>query len=192
MDRPARGSLLDHFSALEDPRQQAKVLHLLPEIILLLLCGTLAGADDFVEIALWGGEHLAFLRRLLPYRHGIPSHDTLGEVVAALDPELFKSCFASWVEGLREAEPDLIAIDGKTSRRTHARGRGREPLHLVSAWASRQRLVLGQEAVGGKSNEIAAIPLLLERLAPRGAPVTNHSIGAPNAHPPAPPRRGGG
>jgi hypothetical protein len=74
MDRPANGPLLDHFSALEDSRQQAKVLHPLPEIILLLLCGTLAGADDFVEIALWGGEHLAFLRRFLPYRHGIPSH----------------------------------------------------------------------------------------------------------------------
>jgi predicted transposase YbfD/YdcC len=178
MDRPAGLALLDHFSALKDPRQQAKVLHLLPEIILLLLCGTLAGADDFVEIALWGEEHLAFLRRFLPYRHGIPSHDTLGAVIAALDPELFKTCFMSWVEGLRAAEPDLIAIDGKTSRRTHARSKGRDPLHLVSAWATRQRLVLGQEAVGGKSNEIAAIPLLLERLALEGALVTIDAIGA--------------
>jgi predicted transposase YbfD/YdcC len=178
MDRPAGLALLDHFSALEDPRQQAKVLHLLPEIILLLLCGTLAGADDFVEIALWGEEHLAFLRRFLPYRHGIPSHDTLGAVIAALDPELFQACFTGWVEGLRAAEPDLIAIDGKTSRRTHARSKGRDPLHLVSAWATRQRLVLGQEAVGGKSNEIAAIPLLLERLALEGALVTIDAIGA--------------
>ena len=178
MDRPAGLALLDHFSALEDPRQQAKVLHLLPEIILLLLCGTLAGADDFVEIALWGEEHLAFLRRFLPYRHGIPSHDTLGAVIAALDPELFQACFTGWVEGLRAAEPDLIAIDGKTSRRTHARSKGRDPLHLVSAWATRQRLVLGQEAVGGKSNEIAAIPLLLERLALEGALVTIAAIGA--------------
>src|SRR3954464_6729263 len=77
MDRPASGPLLDHFSALKDSRQQAKVLHPLPEIILLLLCGTLAGADDFVEIALWGGEHLAFLRHFLPYRPGLPSRDTL-------------------------------------------------------------------------------------------------------------------
>src|SRR5436305_362408 len=83
---------------------------------------------------------------------GVPSHDTLGEVIAALDPELFKGCFTACVEGLREAEPDLVAIDGKTSRRTHDRGKGREPLRLVSAWASRQRLVLGREAVGGKSN----------------------------------------
>ena len=191
MDRPASGPLLDHFSALKDSRQQAKVLHPLPEIILLLLCGTLAGADDFVEIALWGGEHLAFLRRFLPYRYGIPSHDTLGEVVAALDPELFKGCFTRRVEGLREAEPDLVAVDGKTSRRTHARGKGRDPLHLVSAWAARQRLVLGQEAVAGKSNEIAAIPLLLERLALEGALVTIDAIGTQSAIAETILRRGG-
>ena len=177
MDRPASTSLLDHFAALEDPRQTAKVLYPLPEILLLLLGATLAGADDFIEMELWGNEQLAFLRRLLPYRHGIPSHDTLGEVVAALDPALFKACFMSWVERLRETEPDLIAIDGKTSRRSHARSKGREPLHLVSAWASRQRLVLGQEAVSGKSNEITAIPLLLERLALKGGLVTIDAIG---------------
>ena len=91
MDRPASTSLLDHFAALEDPRQTAKVLYPLPEILLLLLGATLAGADDFIEMELWGNEQLAFLRRLLPYRHGIPSHDTLGEVVAALDPALFKA-----------------------------------------------------------------------------------------------------
>jgi predicted transposase YbfD/YdcC len=100
--------------------------------------------------------------------------------LAALDPALFKACFVRWVEGLREAEPDLVAIDGKTSRRSHARGKGREPLHLVSAWASRQRLVLGQEAVAGKSNEITAIPLLLERLALHGALVTIDAIGTQN------------
>jgi predicted transposase YbfD/YdcC len=181
MDRPAGTALLDHFAVLEDPRQAAKVLHPLPEILLLLLGATLAGADDFVEIEMWGEEHLAFLRRFLPYRHGIPSHDTLGEVVAALDPELFKACFTSWVEGLREAAPDLVAIDGKTSRRTHARGKGRAPLHLISAWATRQRLVLGQEAVAGKSNEIAAIPRLLERLALAGALVTIDAVGTQSA-----------
>jgi predicted transposase YbfD/YdcC len=178
MDRTAGTSLLEHFAALEDPRQTAKVLYPLPEILLLLLAGTLAGADDFSEMELWGNEQLAFLRRLLPYQHGIPSHDTLGEVVAALDPALFKACFVSWVEGLRETAPDIVAIDGKTSRRSHARSKGREPLHLVSAWASRQRLVLGQETVSGKSNEITAIPLLLERLALDGALVTLDAIGA--------------
>jgi predicted transposase YbfD/YdcC len=181
MDRPTGTALLDHFATLEDPRQVAKVLYPLPEILLLLLCATLAGADDVAEIAVWGEENLAFLRRFLPCEHGIPSHDTLGGVIAALDPEAFKACFAAWVEGLREAEPDVVAVDGKTSRRTHARGKGREPLHLVSAWASRQRLVLGQEAVGGKSNEITAIPLLLERLALTGALVTIDAIGTQDA-----------
>ena len=186
MDQAVRGSVLDRFSALDDPRQAAKVLYPLPEIIVLLLCATLAGADDFVEMTLWGARNLAFLRRLRPYAHGIPSHDTLGEVIRALDPDLFKNCFASWVEGLRTSEPDMltpdvIAIDGKTSRRTHARKTGREPLHLVSAWASRQRLVLGQEAVAGKSNEIVAIPLLLERLALSGALVTIDAIGTQSA-----------
>jgi hypothetical protein len=133
MDRTAGTSLLEHFAALEDPRQTAKVLCPLPEFLLLLLAGTLAGADDFSEMELWGNEQLAFLRRLLPYQHGIPGHDTLGEVVAALDPALFKACFVSWVEGLRETAPDIVAIDGKTSGRRHARSRGHEPLHLVSA-----------------------------------------------------------
>ncbi len=177
MNRPADTSLLDRFAALEDPRQTAKVLYPVPEILLLLLSATLAGADDFVEMELWGKEQLSFLRRFLPYEHAIPSHDTLREVVAALDPALFKACFTSWVEGLREAEPDIVAIDGKTSRRTHARSKGRDPLHLVSAWATRQRLVLGQEAVSDKSNEITAIPLLLERLALTGALVTLDAIG---------------
>jgi predicted transposase YbfD/YdcC len=181
METTAGKALLDHFSALEDPRQQAKVLYPLPEIMLLLLCATLAGADDFVEMRLWGTRNLGFLRRFCRYAHGIPSHDTLGEVIRAIDPALFKACFTSWVEGLRESEPDIIAIDGKTSRRTHARTRGREPLHLVSAWASRQRLVLGQEAVADKSNEIVAIPLLLERLALSGALVTIDAMGTQRA-----------
>jgi predicted transposase YbfD/YdcC len=180
MEQPTPPALIDHFSALEDPRQQAKVLYPLPEIVLLLLCATLAGADDFVETQLWGEENLEFLRRFLAYEHGVPSHDTLGEVIRVLDPETFKSCFTSWVEGLREDAPDIVAVDGKTSRRTHARRHGREPLHLVSAWASRQRLVLGQQAVAGKSNEIVAIPLLLERLALRGALVSIDAIGTQN------------
>ena len=176
-DTAAGISLLDHFSALKDPRQAWKVVYPLPEILLLVLAATLAGADDFVEVRLWGRQHLVFLRRFLPFQRGIPSHDTLGDVLNALDPELFKRCFVAWVEGLRETEPDVVAIDGKTSRRCHARSKGRDPLHLVSARASRQRLVLGQEAVAGKSNEITAIPRLLERLELAGALVTIDAIG---------------
>jgi hypothetical protein len=177
MEQPAPPSFLAHFAALRDPRQTAKVLYPLPEILLLLLCATVVGADDFVEISLWGAEHLSFLRRFLPFRRDIPSHDTLCEVIAALDPALFKSCFLAWVEDLRAREPDMIALDGKTSRRSHARSKGRGPLHTVSAWATRQRLVLGQEAVTEKSNEITAIPLLLQRLELTGALITIDAMG---------------
>jgi predicted transposase YbfD/YdcC len=177
MEQPAQTSFLSHFAALRDPRQTAKVLYPLPEVLLLLLCATIAGADDFVEISLWGTEHQSFLRRFLPFHHGTPSHDTLCEVIAALDPALFKACFLAWVEQLRAREPEVIAVDGKTSRRSHARTKGRGPLHTVSAWATRQRLVLGQEAVAAKSNEITAIPLLLQRLELNGALVTIDAIG---------------
>jgi predicted transposase YbfD/YdcC len=170
-------SLLDHFSALRDPREGWRVLYPLPEILLLVLCATLSGMEDFVEIRLWGEQRIDFLRRLLPFDRGLPAHDTLNDVVNALDAELFKTLFANWAGSLREAAPDLIAIDGKTSRRSHARAKGREPLHLVSAWAARQRLVLGQEAVDRKSNEIVAIPLLLERLELAGALVTIDAMG---------------
>jgi predicted transposase YbfD/YdcC len=174
---PRSGAILDHFSALTDPRQRWRVLYPLPEIMLLVLCATVSGMEDFVEIRLWGKERLDFLRRFLPYERGIPAHDTLNDVINGLDAELFKTCFSNWVETLREHDPDIIAIDGKTSRRTHARRKGREPLHLVSAWAARQRLVLGQEAIDDKSNEITAIPLLLERLELRGALVTIDAMG---------------
>jgi predicted transposase YbfD/YdcC len=171
---------------LEDPRQGWKVLYPLDEVLLLVLCGVLSGADDFVEIAAWGRLRLSFLRRLRPYRHGVPSHDTLNDVFNMLDAERFQGCFIAWVAGLREpgaagAGPEVIALDGKTSRRTGDRLRGREPLHLVSAWASRQRLVLGQEAVAGASNEIEAIPALLEKLALEGALVTIDAIGCQRA-----------
>ena len=176
-------SLMDRFSALEDPRQSWKVLFPLPEVLLLVLCGTLAGAEDFVEIRRWGQMHGDFLRRLLPFKAGIPSHDTLNDVLNAIDGTLFAQCFTAWVEGLRApvsasaATPEVVAIDGKTSRRTHDRGKDRGPLHMVSAWASGQRLVLGQQACQAKSNEITAIPLLLERLALTGALVTIDAMG---------------
>jgi predicted transposase YbfD/YdcC len=177
MGAAARKSLIDHFAALEDPRQSWKVVYPLDEILLLVLCATLAAAEDFVEVRRWGTVNQEFLRRFLPYGDGIPSHDTLNDTINALDGDLFATCFSAWVEGLCEAEPDIVAIDGKTSRRTHDRAKERNPLHLVSAWASRQRLVLGQQACEAKSNEITAIPLLLDRLALAGALVTIDAIG---------------
>jgi len=134
-------SLLNQSAALQDPRQSWKVLFPLPGVLLLVLRGTLAGAKDFIEIRRWGQMHSDFLRCLLPYKAGVPSHDTLNDVMNAIDGVLFAQCFTAWVEDLREpaaapvAAPEVIAIDGKTSRRSHDRSRDREPLHMVSAWA---------------------------------------------------------
>ena len=142
---PSRPPLLEHFAGLVDPRQSAKVMFPLEEIVLLVVCATLAGADDNVEVGDWGRLHLDFLRGFLPFRDDIPSHDTLCDVLNAIDPEVFARCFGDWIAGLRDGAPDVIAVDGKTSRRTHDRAKDRKPLHLVSAWATRQRLVLGQQ-----------------------------------------------
>ena len=176
-ETPPRIALLVHFAPLPDPRQSAKIMYPLEEIVLLVVSAIIAGADDLVEVREWGLEHLDFLRKYLPFRDDIPSHDTLADVLNALDPELFAQCFTDWVADLREAAPDVIAIDGKTSRRTHDRGKDRKPLHLVSAFATRQRLVLGQQATAEKSNEITAIPLLLDRLLLTGAIVTIDAMG---------------
>lgn len=171
----AVASLLGHFSALGDPRQSWKVVYPLPEILLVVLCGTLAGAQNIVEIRQWAGHKLAFLRGFLPFARGVPSHDTLCDVLNAFDAATFSACFTAWVASLADTAPEIVAIDGKTSRRAH--GVDAHPLHLVSAWASRQRLVLGQQATAVKSNEIIAIPLLLERLELTGALVTIDAMG---------------
>jgi hypothetical protein len=120
--------LLAHFSALEDPRQSGKVLYRLPEILLVVLYGTLSGCDDFVEMALWGREHLSFLRGFERFARGIASHDALNDVIRALDPALFEDCFVSWINNLRGVAgaeeivvPETIAIDGKTMRRSGGR-----------------------------------------------------------------------
>jgi predicted transposase YbfD/YdcC len=177
MSVPVGVGLLDHFAALSDPRKRAKVLYPLPNILLLALSATIARADDFVETTLWGAELLTFFRRFYRYDSGIPSHDTLCDVFAALDPELFKSCFLAWVNGLPDADLDVIAIAGTTSRRSYDRRKGHNPSHLVSAWAARQRIVIGQQATEEKSNEITAIPLWLKHLALKGALVTMDARG---------------
>ena len=112
MDHPPETtSLLHHFAALNDPRQRVKVFYPLPEIVLLVLCATIVGADDFVEINHWGKIHIAFLRRFLPYKHGIPSHDVLNDLMNALNPKLFSECFITWVSSLRDSDPDIVAVD---------------------------------------------------------------------------------
>lgn len=158
-------ALLDHFSTIEDPREAWRVAHPLPEVLLLVVCGTIADCDDYEGIAAWGKAHLEFLQRFLPYHHGVPGARWLTLLMNRIDPALFSAAFTAWV---RETWPDqggLIAIDGKTSRRSHDRGADKAPLHLVSAFATTSRLVLGQQAVADKTNETTAIPVLLERLA---------------------------
>ena len=162
-------ALLDHLSVIEDPREAWRVAHPLPEVLLLVVCGTIADCDDYETIAAWGKQRLEFLRRFLPYHHGVPGARWLTLLMNRIDPGLFSACFSAWVREVWPDRPDLIAIDGKTARRSHNRSIGRGPLHLVSAFATSARLVLGQEAVDEKSTETSAIPLLLERLAAGGA-----------------------
>lgn len=163
------GALLKHFSVIEDPREAWRVAHPLAEILFLVVCGTIADCDHYETIAAWGEQRLDFLRRFLPYHHGVPGARWLTLLMNRIDPSLFQACFTAWVREVWPQRPELIAIDGKTSRRSHNRGKGMAPLHLVSAFATTSRLVLGQEAVSGKSNELTAIPALLERLAEAGA-----------------------
>ncbi len=167
--KPRLANLLDHFSVIEDPREQWRVAHPLPEVLLLVVSATIASCDDFDDIAAWGEAHLGFLRRFLPFYHGVPGGRWLNILMNRIDPDLFSACFTSWACELRGDAPALIALDGKTSRRSHDRAAGKAALHLVSAFATAERLVLGQEAVTEKSNEITAIPLLLDRLAEAGA-----------------------
>lgn len=166
---------LDHFAALSDPRQLIKVIYPLDEILLLSLLAVLAGAETFTAIAQFGRDKLDLLRRFRPFVNGTPDHDRLGEVFAALDAGQFQKCFVSWVAALTGIPADVIAVDGKTSRRSSKKGA--KPIHMVSAFAARQRLVLGQVKVAEKSNEIVAIPKLLDMLAIEGAIVTIDAMG---------------
>lgn len=168
---------LEHFRLLPDPRQRGKVVYPLDEVLLLCLLAVLAGAESFVEIARFGTKKLDLLRRFRPFADGTPSHDQLGDIFASLDAEQFQKCFVAWVASLTGAAPDVVAIDGKTVRRSHQRSKGKAAIHMVSAFAARQRLVLGQVKVAEKANEIVAIPRLLEMLELEGAIVTIDAMG---------------
>jgi predicted transposase YbfD/YdcC len=168
---------LSHFNDLPDPRQSGKVTYPLAEVLLLALLAVLAGAESFVDIARFGEKKLDLLRRFRPFRDGTPSHDHLGDIFATLDAEQFQRCFVAWVAALTGAPAGVIAIDGKSSRRSYQKKGGKAPIHMVSAFAARQRLVLGQVKVAEKSNEIIAIPKLLEMLAIEGAIVTIDAMG---------------
>jgi len=171
---------LNHFNDLPDPRQRGKVMYPLEEVLLLALLAVLAGAESFVEIARFGEKKLDLLRRFRPFRDGTPSHDHLGDIFAALDAEQFQRCFVAWVAALTGVPVGVVAIDGKTVRRSGGKA-GKGAIHMVSAFAAGQRLVLGQVKVAEKSNEIVAIPKLLDLLAIEGAIVTIEAMGCQRA-----------
>jgi predicted transposase YbfD/YdcC len=168
---------LSHFSDLPDARQAGKVVYPLNEVLLLALLGVLAGAESFTDIARFGEKKLALLRRFLPFTDGTPPHDTLGDIFATLDAGAFQRRFVDWVAALTKTPVEVIAIDGKTLRRSGGKASSKAPVHMVSAFAARQRLVLAQTKVDAKSNEIVAIPALLDMMAIEGAVVTIDAMG---------------
>jgi predicted transposase YbfD/YdcC len=160
--------LLQHFSKLEDEREPWRIVYPLKEVLLLVTCATIASCDDFDDIVAWGEHHLHFLRHFSEFHHGIPCERWLRSLVNRIDPTLFGRCFTSWVRSLWPDRHDFIAIDGKTARRTHDRRKGLKALHTLSAYASTARLTLAQTCVAEKTNEITAIPDLLDELAENG------------------------
>jgi predicted transposase YbfD/YdcC len=173
--------LLKHFSALSDQRESWRVMYPLAEVMLLLTCATVCSCDDFDEIVAWGNSHLSFLRRFSEFHFGIPGQRWLRDLVNRVDPILFGRCFENWIGELWPERHDLIAIDGKTSRRTHDKRNGLKALHTLSAYATNARLTLAQLSVPEKTNEITAIPELLDHLADarqlQGALVTIDAMG---------------
>jgi predicted transposase YbfD/YdcC len=167
--RPRLRLLLDHFAAIEDDRAPWRVMYPLREVLFLVVCATICSCDDYEDIVDWGAARLDFLRRYLDFHWGVPCVDWLRTLMNRVDPELFSACFMAWVADCWPARPDLLALDGKTSRGSHDRKAGQGPLHLVSAFATNARLVLGQEATADKGGEIQAIAALLDKLAEAGS-----------------------
>jgi predicted transposase YbfD/YdcC len=171
-------SLIKHFSNLKDPRDGTKARHKLLDIIAISVAAVICGADDWVSIAAFARAKEECFRKFLDLSNGIPSHDTFGRVFSLLAPQAFEECFRAWVNAVCQIVPEeVVAIDGKSVRRSHNRGAGLGPLHMVSAWATANRVVLGQVATEAKSNEIMAIPRLLELLVLEGCIVTIDAMG---------------
>jgi len=173
-------SIVKHFESLPDPRHERNRRHLLVDVIVIAVCGVIAGCEGPTAIHRWAKVKEDWLRDLLELPHGIPSRDCVRRVLSALKPEAFQRCFGEWIAesiGSDDAAARHVAIDGKTLRRSHNRGAGLGPLHVVSAWASRQGLALGQLATDEKSNEITAIPELLDQIDVNKAIVTIDAMG---------------
>ena len=164
MEPSSHLSLADHFATLDDPRVERTKLHPLLSIVVIAICAVVSGAESWDDIEQFGEIRAEWLATFLDLPHGIPSHDTFNRVFAALDPVQFRSCFQRWMEAVAAVLPtQVIALDGKTVRHSHDRGNGKQAIHMVSAWATTNRLVLAQVKVDAKSNEITALPEILNQ-----------------------------
>lgn len=171
-------TLLSHFSTLEDPRIDYLIDHLLLDIVAITICAVICGAENWVEIEAYGHSKADWLKTFLALPNGIPSHDTISRLFTRLDPAQLQDCFVSWVKTIVQLSAgEVVSIDGKTARRSYDKGKGKGAIHMVSAWAGENRLVLGQVKVDDKSNEITAIPKLLNVLDISGCIVSIDAMG---------------
>jgi len=177
-----KGAFWHHFAEVQDPRMDRTRRHKLVDILFIAVAAVIAGADGFVEIEVYGERKHEWLKRFLELPNGIPSHDTFGRVFAAIDGQQLKECFLQWIGTIaKTVGGEVIAVDGKTARRSFDRTNGTSAIHVVSAWASENRIVLGQVKVDGKSNEITAIPQLLSVLEIQNCIITIDAMGCQRA-----------
>jgi predicted transposase YbfD/YdcC len=177
MQQAPAATITEHFSTLEEPRSDNK-RHQLLDIVVMAICAAICGANNWTDVELFGHAKHGWFKRFLELPHGIPSHDTFGRVFALLDAEQFQTCFVEWIQAIEKlSQGQIVALDGKKLRRSHDRTLGKKAIYMVSAWASENRLVLGQRKVDDQSNEITAIPQLLDLLEVSGCIVTTDAIG---------------
>jgi predicted transposase YbfD/YdcC len=178
MSKSGLVKLIESFSDMPDPRVVGRTDHHLLDVLVLTVCAVLCGADDWEAVEMWGEAKLDWLRQYIPLKNGVPSHDTIGRVFAALDSAVFQDCFTRWVSTIcGSLDGQVVAIDGKTLRGSHHHRLGKKAIHMVSAFASDQGITLGQLKTEEKSNEITAIPELLAMLELKGSIVTIDSMG---------------
>jgi predicted transposase YbfD/YdcC len=181
MQQTPVGTIIEHFSGLEEPRCDNK-RHLLLDIIVIAICAAICGANSWTDVELFGHAKYEWFKGFLELPYGIPSHDTFGRVFALLDAERFQRCFVEWIQAVEQrTQGQIIALDGKQLRRSHDKTLGKKAIYMVSAWASENRLVLGQTKVDDRSNEITAIPHLLDMLEVSGCIVTTDAMGCQTA-----------
>ena len=182
MEKAPGATLVEHFASLPDPRIERHRWHKLSDILVIAVCAVLCGAESYPAIEDFGQEREAWLRQFLELPGGIPSHDTFNRVLRVLEPGALQQCFLNWMQAVAEVtQGEVVAIDGKALRRSFAKDTGKRAIHMVSAWATTNGVVLGQRKVDTKSNEITAIPALLELLTLKGCIVTIDAMGCQRA-----------